>query len=196
MALATLTPALNGQALAPDPAADTALLTAVVRAVQMDQGRLKLLVEPRPLRADPLIVESTMRTIARVPSGILRLREAALRRMGIGLVDAVRVEADMTCAGILVPTLPTDSVSPHAGCPAKEVGVVAIGLPRAGTARSTGGKVYDLRSREAADGYSAVVVLVTKLERGGSSVTGYDYLMKREPSGWRFVEAVARFDAH
>jgi hypothetical protein len=46
----------------------------------------------------------------------------------------------------------------------------------------------------AAEGYWAVPVIGTILLPGGSSLTGYDYVVKKDDGRWKFIKAVAFFD--
>src|SRR5262249_19010722 len=102
-----------------------------------------------------------------------------------------------SCPGWMVlPPLETQKAprDPHAKCPAEQRYVVAIALPRVGRAHLPNGHAYD-REKGAAEGYSAARVIGTVLDPSGSSVTVYDFVLKKEESGWKFIEAVALFIA-
>jgi hypothetical protein len=183
---------------AADTAADTALLSAVVRAARADLGTLRMVVDPRPLR-DVLEVTFTEPSFARAAPVVLRAREAALRSAGAEPGDAVALGRTDGCGGRLYPVAPADSVKgepdPHAGCPREGRFVLGVGLARPGKERLPAGQVYGEVGipAEAALGYWAVRVIVKVLSPGGSSVTGYDYVMKKEGARWEFVKAVPLF---
>ena len=162
----------GGQRGAPSGAADTALLSAVVRAARADLGTLRMVVDPRPLR-EVLEVTYTKRSFAPAAPAVLRAREAAIRSAGAEPGDAVALARTDGCAGRLYPIAPSDSVKgepdPHAGCPREGRFVVGVGLPRPGKVRLPPGQVYEERGipADAALGYWAVRVIVTDLSPGG-----------------------------
>ena len=189
----------SGQRRTPRPgAADTALLSAVVRAARADLGTARMVVDPRPLR-DVVEVTFTRRSFLPAAPAVLRAREAAIRSAGAEPGDAVALGRTDGCAGGMYPIAPSDSVKgepdPHAGCPREGRLVVRVGLPRPGKVRLPPGQVYEQTRipADAALGYWAVRVIVTHLGPGGFSVTGYDYVMKKEGVRWELVQAVALY---
>jgi hypothetical protein len=172
-------------------AQDAALLSLVVRAARALSRERRVVADPRPLRPTGEFEWITAASFAAVPQAVLEARAAALRRAGVELGDALALGQNEACPGVFV--LAKDaSDKPHAGCPKEHVYVLAVGLPRAGTARLLAGQVYELTAG-AAEGYWAVRVIATLLTRGGSSLTGYDYVVKKEPAGWRLIKTVALY---
>ena len=169
-------------------AQDTALLTAIVRAVRSEAGPLRLFVDPRPLRPDSQLFEVTRAKFGRTSPEVLQAREAALRNMHVEPGDAVALGGNARCPGIFVlPERPGHN--PHAQCPGERRYVVAVGLPRPGMGRLPNGGVYDRDRMLAAEGYSAVRVVRTIVTPEGSSLAYYDYVMQKQAGGWKFVQA-------
>jgi hypothetical protein len=169
-------------------AEDTAVLTAVIRAVQSQPGRAPLVVDPRPLRPADDLLALTRTNLVSLPESALRARERALRGMAVELGDAV-ADGQASCPGILV--VPArDLPDPHARCPKAQAYIVAVGLPRRGTARLPAGEIYDRDRMSAAEGYWAVRVIRTLVGPGGSSKAEYDYVMRKHDTSWAFVGAV------
>jgi hypothetical protein len=174
-------------------AQDTALLTAVVRAVQSDRRAYKMIVDPRPLL--PEVEDVVSASFARIPRAVLQAREDALRNMRVEPGDALALGQNARCPGISVRPERAGH-DPHAQCPQERLYVVAIALPRPGTARPPAGQVYHTLSRSAAEGYWAVRVIGTTVGPEGSALKGYDYVLKKEGAGWTFVGAVPLYDFH
>jgi hypothetical protein len=155
--------------------------------VQSDRRAYRLNVDPRPLRPE---AETEKDGFARLPPAILRARERALRDTHVQLRDPLALGQNERCPGMFV--MPAkDGDDPHAGCPLKDIYVVAVGLPRAGTTRLPAGQVYKLGAG-AAEGYWAVRVIGSIVGTGGSVAAAYDYVMK-EDAGWNLIEAVPLF---
>lgn len=180
------------QGAVPVSAQDTALLTAIARAVRSEAGWQRLVVDPRPLRPDSQLFEVSGANFARTSREVLLAREAALRNMQVEPGDAIALGQNERCPGIFV--LPERrGHDPHARCPREASYVVAVGLPRPGTGRLPSEEIYDRSRTLAAEGYWAVRVVRTFVGPGGSSLTYYDYVVQKEDTGWRFIKAVTLF---
>jgi hypothetical protein len=140
------------------------------------------------LRPDSQLFEMNTRAFVRVAPAVLQACEAALRDARVEPGDAIALGRNR-CPGALVFPSSTEP-APHARCPRERVYVAAIGLPRAGTARLAPGEVYDYSARAATEGLWAVRVVATIVGPSGSSLTYYDYVVRRDDPGWTFIKSV------
>jgi hypothetical protein len=173
--------------LAPTPSGDDpALFAAVVRAIA-DSASLPLFVDPRPLKADPVITHADSSSFADVPLANVQARAAVLQRLG---VSETANPTDRGCLGSSVPPLPAPHIDTRARyCPDQSILVAAIGLGRPGGAYYTYG--LDERATGLSHGDWAVRVILTSLGRYGSNRSVYDYVMHVENGRWQLVKSVA-----
>ncbi len=167
-------------------AADTGLLSAILRAAISGAGGGELRVDPRPLVADSEVDGVEPQVIASVSPAVLRQRTAVIRAAGLRTVDATKVGQNLTCRGVFVIDLP-DSLgnsTRHVGCPKEALDVLAVALPRAGRDVLPGHEVYDRDVERAARGYWAARVIQTSLGPGGSSVKASDYVLAKRAGTW------------
>lgn len=191
--VAVMVAALQASAQQPtNAAADGALLSAVLLAARTDAGQEELLVDPRPLAADPQVYDVQPEAFQPVSAVVLRQRSDIIRAAGLREVDATKIGQNAQCPGVLVTTeggTPVDSTK-HAGCPKKLFSVLAVGLPRSGTAALKGDEVYDRETQSAARGYWAARVIRTSLGPGGSSVYAADYVLTKRAEKWIVMKVV------
>lgn len=175
-------------------AADTSLLSAILKAAISDPGRGggDLRVDPRPLIAEGGIGVYP-ETFAPVSALVVRLRTAVIHSAGLRTVDATKVNQNIECRGVFVRDQ-RDSLGHlhdvHAGCPKETIDVLAVGLPRPGSSVLAPDKVYDSATEMAARGYWAARVMITTLGRGGSSLFASDYVLARRAGTWVVVKMV------
>lgn len=192
--------AAEAQTSALAEAADTSLLVAVLRHISSEPGPPDLRLDPRPLRADPAIVELTDELGRAVPEFVTtrpdpfepaspavvarRSRDAA----SIGVGEA-SVTAFPRCPGIMLvgpPELRASS-GPVAGCPPDQIRVVVVATPRPGGPYWPGSRV-DERS---AAGLWTARVIERRVGPGGGYTSAADYVAERdECGGWRIVKVV------
>ncbi len=174
-------------------AADTSLLSAILRAAISDAGRVDLRVDPRPLVADSELGSVQPGVIVPVSPAVLRRRTAVIRAAGLRTVDARKVGQNKDCPGMFVIGkrdwfgIPTNS---HDRCPKEALDVLAVALPRPGRDVLPGGEVYDRDVERAARGYWAARVLQTSLGPGGSSLKASDYVLARRAGTWVVIKIV------
>jgi hypothetical protein len=172
-------------------AADTSLLSAILRAAISDAGRQDLRVDPRPLVAFPKRNDVHPAAIAEISSAVTNLRTAIISAAGLRTVDAVKVGQTLDCRGIFAIGA-TDSLghSYHAGCPTEAFDVLAIALPRPGCDVLPGDEVYDRDTERAARGYWAARVIRTSVGSGGSVVYSADYVLAKRAGSWEVIKIV------
>ena len=173
-------------------AADTSLLSAILKAAKSDAGKGDLRVDPRPLVADAGRYTVQPEAIAPVSPIIVRRRAAVIRAAGLRTADATRENQSKDCPGTLV-IEHSDSLgrtNSHAGCPEEPYSILAVGLPRPGSKVLAGEEVYDRDVESAALGYWAARVIRTSLGPGGSSVHASDYVLARRAGSWVVIKTV------
>lgn len=160
------------------PPEDSAIVVAVLRAVAADSTlgvgpNTPLVADPRPLRRDGTVVTVDSGTFAPVSSVDIEARRTLLRELGVTAGDAT---FPRNCAGTMVPR---DPVRHHAGCPAIERFVAALGLPRVGDA------LDDLKP---APQYRTVRVILAGIGPDGISAEIRDYVLRGSGSQWTVVK--------
>lgn len=173
-------------------AADTSLLSAILKAAMSDAGRQDLHVDPRPLVAFPKQNDVHPEAIAGISAAITNLRTAVIRAAGLRTVDATKVGQTEDCRGIFA-IGETDSLGQsdyHSGCPKESFDVLAIALPRPGCDVLPGEAVYDRDSESAARGYWAARVIRTTVGPGGSVVYSADYVLAKRAGSWVVITIV------
>lgn len=173
-------------------AADTSLLSVILKAAISEAGRLELRVDPRPLVAFPEQYDVQPEAIARISPAVARRRNAIIRAAGLRTVDATKVGLNEDCPGVFVMGRP-DSLGhsdTHAGCPKEAFYVLAIALPRPGRDVLPVDEVYDRDTETAARGYWAARVIRTNVGPGGSSVYASDYVLAKRAGSWVVVKIV------
>lgn len=175
-----------------DAASDRQLLSAILHTAKLQAGRVELRVDPRPLTGAGTQTSVQPEALAVVSPSVVRLRTDAIRAAGLQPVDATIVNQNSNCPGVQVigqrDSLGVSNV--HAGCPNKQLAVLAIGLPRRGKAVSPGREVYDRDLEAAARGYWAARVIQTSLGPIGSSVHASDYVLTKRAGEWVVVKVV------
>lgn len=151
-------------------AADTSLFAAVVRVIG-DSTKLPLVVDPRPLRAEPPVNVTGPGTWADVLSAVLMERRHSLDRLG---VQSGSADIPNDCASTQTPD-PTGTA--RRSCRKQLALVVAVGLPRSSSEFAPAGL----------GSYSAVRVPEMTVGPGGWSVLSYEYIMQQNLNGWRLV---------
>jgi hypothetical protein len=151
-------------------AADTSLFAAVVRVIG-DSSKLPLVVDPRPLRAEPPVDVTGPGTWADVLPAVLIERRYSLDRL------AVRSGSADIPSGCASTQTPDPSGTERRGCPKQLALVAAVGLPRGSSEFAPAGL----------SAYAAVRVPEMTVGPGGWSVSSYEYIMQRDPNGWRLV---------
>ncbi|MEO5903665.1 MAG: hypothetical protein ABIQ55_06615 [Gemmatimonadaceae bacterium] len=175
-------------------AADTSLLSAILKAAIADPegGKWDLRVDPRPLIAQGEI-GIYPETLAPVSALVVRQRTAVIHAAGLRTGDAMKEYQNTECRGVFVRDQ-RDSLGHlhdvHAGCPMDTYDLLAIGLPRPGSAVLGASRVYDRDTGAAARGYWAAQVIRTTLGRGGSSQLTSDYVLARRAGTWVVVKIV------
>jgi hypothetical protein len=173
-------------------AADTSLLSAILKAAISEAGRVELRVDPRPLVADSELGDVQPGLIVPVSPAVLRRRTAVIRAAGLRTIDATKVGQNLTCRGVFVIDSP-DSLgnkTRHVGCPKEPLDVLAVALPRPGRDVLPRDEVYDRDVERAARGYWAVRVIQTSLGPGGSSLKASDYVLAKRAGSWVVVKIV------
>jgi len=178
--------------------AEMAVFSIVAARLASDAGAAALRVDPRPLGADPSIVEATRRlaaaapdlvatpdtVLAAVPGGIVQARRRALEQARIAPGDVL---AYAECPGGLGPPAPPPTA--RAGCPPTAWTVAAAGLSRPGGAYLPGSRV-DERA-QASLGYRSVRVIRRELRPSGATQAAYDFVLAPDPpNGWRIMKGV------
>jgi hypothetical protein len=174
-------------------AADTSLLSAILRAAISDAAGEELRVDPRPLVADTEIYDVHPQAIARVSPAVMRRRTAVIRAAGLRTVDATKVGQYKDCPGAFVIGKPDSHGTPtnsHDRCPQEAFNVLAVALPRPGRDVLPGDEVYDRDVERAGRGYWAVRVIQTKLGPGGSNLKASDYVLARRAGTWEVIKIV------
>ncbi len=159
-------------------------------------------VDPRPLRADPTIVELTPALAQVVPEYVSTRTDPLAPVAPTDLARRVRVleglglrQADISgyprCPGLLLsgpPEIRQDG-RPVTRCPPDEFKVVIVGLPRLGGAYWPGSGVD--RRAEAPDGAWTLRVIERHLTPFGFSGAADDFVAHRDPQGrWRILMRV------
>jgi len=173
-------------------AADTSLMSAILRAAISNGGRTDLRVDPRPLVANGELYTFESNALAPVSAPDVRLRSAVIQAAGLRTVDATSANQSKNCPGVFVIGKPDslgDSNS-HAGCPKEVFAVLAVGLPRAGSKVLAADEVYDLATETVARGYWAARVIRTSLGPSGSSVYASDYVLAKRAGAWVVIKIV------
>jgi len=152
-----------------------------------------LRVDPRPLLSmDALLDGNSEEAFLGVPQSVLDSRMAVLRSIPVKTIDAAAVNQNAKCPSAFRGA-DSSGADPHAGCPKEDFFVLAIGLPRPGTATIPTGGAYR-RDVGAAIGSAAVLVVQTNIGPGGASVTILDCVLKRAGPGWEFVTCIPLSD--
>lgn len=139
-------------------------------------------VDPRPLKADPAILDARPELLADVPASVLQSRSEVLRRLGVPEADATEPRK---CPGALVVGTNVD----RTGCPRNTAILVAIlGLPRFGGAYLPQSSALDERESGAKQGHWSVRVVETFVTPEASSTKVSDYVMERTGKGWGLVK--------
>ncbi len=150
---------------------------------------MELRVDPRPLLSmDALLDGNSEEAFLGVPQSVLDSRIAVLRSIPVKTNDAAAVNMSEKCQSAWR-AADSSGTDPHAGCPKEDFYVLAIGLPRPGTATIPTGGVYR-RDVGAARGYTAVTVVRTNIGPGGAGVTIFVCILKRAGPGWEFVTCI------
>lgn len=174
-------------------ARDTSLMSAILNAAISDIRGGRLRVDPRPLIAREGLEEVRSEDIASISPAVVRLRTAAIRTLGLSIVDATKVNQNRKCPGAFVLGKP-DSLGHHTdaheGCPKESFYVMAIGLPRPGVALLAPDSVYDRETEKAARGYWAARVIRTAMGPGGSNLNVSDYVLTRRTGTWVVIKMV------
>ena len=165
-------------------AADTNLLSAILRAAISDAGRVELRVDPRPLVADSELYDVQPGAFFPVSPAVMRRRTGAIRAAGLRTVDATKMGQNKDCPGIFVIS------KRHDRCPIEALDVLAVGLPRPGRDVLPGDQVYDRDVERAALGYWAARVIRTGLGQGGSSLYASDYVLAKRAGRWVVIKIV------
>lgn len=172
-------------------AGDTALFSTILRTAMANAGREELRVEPRPLDADPRRYGVLAAALAPVSTHDLQERTELIRKLGLRTADAVVENQTFSCPGtaLIAPEwFLRDTV--RAGCPKKPYTVVAVALPRRGTADFNKSGPYDRSSETAACGFWSARVIQTALGPGGSSIYAADYVLSKRNGAWTVVKVV------
>ena len=168
---------------------DTAVLPAVIRALQLQQELptrgIRIVVDPRPLLDGGGFPPISSGTFASIPSTVLESRAAALRSAGVEPGDAAAPQRN--CGGALLPAPQPGEPDLKQGCPAEELITIAVSLPRAGSAKLPPGEPYDRLSLQAAEGYWTVRVARALVGPGGKSLQYYDVIMRKDGRNWVYV---------
>jgi hypothetical protein len=173
-------------------AADTSLLSAILKAAISDAGRVELRVDPRPLVADPELYTVQSEAIAPVSALVVRRRSDVIQAAGLRTIDATIVNQNSKCPGTFV-IGKLDSLhhsNSHVGCPEEPFYVLAVGLPRPGSDALAEDEVYDRDTEKAGRGYWAARVIRTLIGPGGSSVHASDYVLEKRAGTWVVVKIV------
>ena len=189
---------------APPPTGrDTTLLSVIVRHVAGDAAahHVALRIDPRPLKADPAIVELAPRVALAAPGLVSAIadplaevsveavdeRARVLERTGIPAMD---VYAHPACPGMLeIPPDLREGGRTHPDCPTKAFTVAILGLPRPGGAYWPGSRV-DERQQNGRDVWS-VRMIQRHLQPAGVNMVASDVVVERTPAGiWRVVKVV------
>jgi hypothetical protein len=173
-------------------AADTNLLSAILKAAISGAGRLELRVDPRPLVADSGQYDVQPAAIAPVSPAVVRRRTAVIRAAGLRTVDATKVGQNKDCPGIFVIGQPDSLgiINSHDRCPKEAFYVLSVGLPRPGRDVLPGDEVYDRDVERVARGYWAARVIQTYLGPGGSSLKTSDYVLAKRGGTWVVIKIV------
>lgn len=183
-------------------AADTTLFAAVLRHIVEGSGGKAVRVDPRPLHADPAIVELTRSVahavpgrvttrdnpLASVPRRTVARRSRSIARLGLREADAFSYPG---CPGILLsaPVLNRPQPRARGECPPEEFAAVILGIPRSGGAYWP--RNLDQRA-ETRPGAWTVRVITRDLGPSGASLTADDYVAERDESGsWRITKVVS-----
>jgi hypothetical protein len=171
---------------------DTGLFREVVLAIKEHVGPEPLAIDPRPLIADPAVLDAYDKTRAPVSAKQIAARRAVLYDLGIPETSDNGGYGD--CPGVMVPPPPPPGVDrKKISCPPTRSFVVNVGLPRPGGAYLPPPGAIDERKIGLANGYVAVRALVTSRGPEGVSRTVYDFIMARDSRRWRLVKNVALF---
>lgn len=173
-------------------AADSSLLSAIVKAAIIDTGPgEELRVDPLPLVARDEMEEVLSKDMVPVSPEVLRRRTEIIRAAGLRTVDAVRVKQSKDCPGIFYVGKRDSLRRPliHPGCPKQFFYVLAIALPRPGT-RVFPGQVYDRDTQQPARGHWAARVIRTAIGPGGTSLYAADYVLARRGGKWSVIKIV------
>lgn len=156
-----------------------------------DAGRAELRVDPRPLVSRSDLYTVGPNGIASISHRALRLRTRVIRAAGLRTADATTMNQD-SCPGVFVIGQADSANQTHsqAGCPNAPIYVLAVGLPRAGTAALSPGQAYDIDAKQAAYGYWAARVIRTAVGVGGSSVYAADYVLAKHGGTWVVLKVV------
>lgn len=179
---------------------DTALLRTVIERIVSDSRGVSVRVDPRPLKADPAVVELTVgiakaapdlvrsigEPLAPVSAEVVRARTRTLERMSVPLTD---IFAYPSCPGILrPPELQRDS-RPSPDCPHEEFVAVVLSPARPGGAYSPAMKTN--RTDNAEPGVWSVRVIQRNLRPMGTSQMALDYVLRRTSSRtWQVINVV------
>jgi hypothetical protein len=178
--------------------ADIALFRAVVLAIKDDVGPEVLAIDPRPLIAGREVTRARDNTRAPVSSKEIGARLAVLQDLGVGVTSDDGSFG--TCPSVMVPPPPPPGINRKTTeCPKSRSLVANVALPRPGGAyvpRGAGAYLPNLSAEQQGlndEDQVAVRALVTFRGPEGASMTGYDFVMAREASGWKLVKKVAVF---
>ncbi len=161
---------------------DTSVFAAVIEAIERLPDQT-LIVDPRPLQNNPLIVEPQLHDLADATQ-IQSPRAELLARRRIRTTDSLE---DRKC--IEVDAAP--NLTPHQrGCPASGLfKSVIIGLPRPGGAYYP--PIVDELEAGEQQGHVSIRVVEVNVSPNHSAGTAYDYVMsKGSAQAWKIVKKV------
>jgi len=173
------------------------IFSAVAARLRADAAGVPLRIDPRPLSADPALVELTPQlsaaapdlvhtprpVLATVASAVTERRRRILLQLGIA---AGEVPTHPECPGGLVP--PGHPAVQRPGCPAADTIEAAVALSRAGGAYLPGSGTDEQGDRE----HRSVRVIRRELRPSGAMQTAYDFVLSRDAVvGWRVSRVVA-----
>lgn len=165
---------------------DSELFRAVVESVKHVVSPLQVQIDPRPLKADPNVMEPSPWAYAQSSNELVEARRSVLRSLNVSPTDDPSYQH---CVGVSSPPPLPGQRDPKLDCPDSTFFVSAIGLARAGGVYFPPAAINE-RDAGLKAGQFAIRVLLTKLAPHGATMTAYDYVFKREPGGWTFVKAV------
>jgi hypothetical protein len=172
---------------------DLALFREVALAIKEHVRPDPLAIDPLPLIADPAVLSHRNNTRAAISAKELDARRGVLHDLGI---PEISDDGDWgNCPGVMVPPPPPPGIDrKKTGCPKSRSFAVTVGLPRAGGAYLPPPGAVDQREIDKGKGYVAVRALITFRGPEGMSMTAYDFVMARDPSGWKVVKKVGLWD--
>jgi len=182
----------SGTAGSPEPE----IFAAVAARLRADAAGVPLRIDPRPLSADPALVELTPQLSAAAPdlvraprpvlapvsSAVTERRRRILLQLGI---TAGEVPTRAECPGGLVP--PGQPAVQRPGCPAADTVEAAVALSRAGGAYLPGSRTDERGDRA----HRSVRVIRRELRPSGATQAAYDFVLSRDAAaGWRVSRVV------